>query len=206
MPRGCPGSRRRSGAIFAMALTEAVDRAIFNWATGANRQDLPATCTGLQTDAPSPKCTLTQANKLKPSNTVARFAGMIDGRHAASSGGSADCGDGRGQHALDVHHREQRGGEPDACPIPARHSGLVLGRPGRDRGRHEAGWGTSARLWAGLGASHGAGVAPVWDASNPDPGSVQRRRRRARSALTLSYLWSFGLPRASNFQRLKFVA
>ena len=50
----------------------------------------------------------------------------------------------------------------------------------------------------------GAGVAAVWEAGEliRDPYSGASK---GEVALTLSYLWNFGLPRAANFARLKFV-
>ena len=51
----------------------------------------------------------------------------------------------------------------------------------------------------------GAGVAAVWEAGEliRDPYSGAAK---GEVALTLCYLWDFGLPRASNFARVKFVA
>ena len=50
----------------------------------------------------------------------------------------------------------------------------------------------------------GAGVAGVWEAGEliRDPYSGAAK---GEVALTLCFLWDFGLPRASNFMRLKFV-
>ena len=51
----------------------------------------------------------------------------------------------------------------------------------------------------------GAAVAPVWDAGEliRDPYSGAAK---GEVAMTLCYLWNFGLPRPSNFARVKFVA
>ena len=51
---------------------------------------------------------------------------------------------------------------------------------------------------------NGAGVAAVWEAGEliRDPYSGAAK---GEVALTLCYLWDFGLPRTSNFQRIKFV-
>ena len=51
----------------------------------------------------------------------------------------------------------------------------------------------------------GAGVAPVWNSGrlirDPYTGAA-----KGETALTLEFLWNFGLPRASNFKRIKYVA
>ena len=59
--------------------------------------------------------------------------------------------------------------------------------------------------YVGLGRGiEGAGVAAIWSAGelirDPYSGAAS-----GEVALTLSYLWNFGLVRASNFARLKFV-
>ena len=50
----------------------------------------------------------------------------------------------------------------------------------------------------------GAGVAAVWDAGEliRDP---YTNAAKGEVVLTLNYLWNFGLPRPTNFARLKFV-
>ena len=50
----------------------------------------------------------------------------------------------------------------------------------------------------------GAGVAAVWDAGilTRDP---YTDAAKGTVHLTMTWLWDFGLPRTSNFQRLKFV-
>ena len=60
--------------------------------------------------------------------------------------------------------------------------------------------------YVGLGRGlAGAGVAAIWSAGEliRDPYSGAAK---GEVALTLSYLWNFGLVRASNFARIKFVA
>ena len=50
----------------------------------------------------------------------------------------------------------------------------------------------------------GAGVAPIWDSAEliRDP---YTSAAKGEVVLTLNYFWNFGLPRPSNFARLKFV-
>ena len=67
---------------------------------------------------------------------------------------------------------------------------------------------TADKFAAFVGLSRGlegAGVAAVWEAGEliRDPYSGAAK---GEVALTLSYLWNFGLPRASNFARIKFAA
>lgn len=69
--------------------------------------------------------------------------------------------------------------------------------------------GTAANAWgAFVGRARnimGAGVAAIWDSGAfiRDP---YTRAAQGEVALTLSYFWDFGLPRASNFARLQFTA
>ena len=66
---------------------------------------------------------------------------------------------------------------------------------------------TTANAWAAFIGRRmgidGAGVAAVWDAGEliRDP---YTKAASGEVALTLCYLWDFGLPRKSNFARIKF--
>ena len=182
-----------------MALTEAVDRAIFLGDGGANED--PGDITGLTTAAIT-EVALTQANKLKPSNTVARFAGMIDGRHAASPADLRIVAT-VGANTLWMSTIANSVAENQTIAQFLRASGLDWGVRGEIETDTVAGdFGAFVGRARGIA---GAGVAPVWDQATliRDPYS---EAAKGEVALTLSYLWSFGLPRASNFQRLKFVA
>ena len=59
--------------------------------------------------------------------------------------------------------------------------------------------------FVGLGRGlDGAGVAAVWEAGSLIR-DVYSGAAKGEVALTLSYLWDFGIPRASNFARIKFA-
>ena len=182
-----------------MALAEGIDRAIFLGDSGANENS--ADITGLTTAAIT-EVTLTQANKLKPANTLQVFSGLIDGKYAGGVGdlrvvasvGAAQLWEGTIANAA---------AENQTLAGFLRMAGLSW----TVRGEIETA--TTADKFAafiGLGRGiEGAAVAPVWAEgelivdpySGADSGEV---------SLTLSYYWNFGLPRPANFRRLKFAA
>lgn len=184
-----------------MALVEGVDRAVFLGDSGANENS--ADITGLQTAAGLTERTITQSAKTTGEGVLKAFGGLIDGKHAMSAG------DLRivlavGANTLWFSERANTGASADTL------IGELMRRSGLS-------WMTRAEIEAattadkfggfvGLGRGiEGAGVAAVWEAGelirNPYDGAA-----KGEVALTLSYLWNFGLPRASNFARLKFVA
>ena len=63
-----------------MALTEAIDLAVFVGDDGANENQ--ADIVGLQTAANVTEKTLTQANKVKADKVVQAFNSLVDGVHA----------------------------------------------------------------------------------------------------------------------------
>ena len=52
----------------------------------------------------------------------------------------------------------------------------------------------------------GAGVVPVWDSGMLIRDPYGDHAKKGEVSLTLSYFWNFGLPRSSNFSRIKFIA
>ena len=196
-----PGLESALTRDLRMALTEGVDRAVFLGDSGANEDT--ADITGLQTAAGLTERTITQSAKVTGEGVLKAFGGLIDGKHAMTA---ADL---RvvlavGANTLWFGERANSGASSDT------HIGELMRRLGLS-------WVTRADIetattadkfggFVGLGRGiEGAGVAAVWEAGEliRDPYSGAAK---GEVALTLSYLWAFGLPRASNFARLKFVA
>ncbi len=195
-----PGLESALTRDLRMALTEGVDRAIFLGDVSASGAD--ADITGLQTATGLTERTITQAAKVTGEGVLKAFAGLIDGKHAMSA---ADL---RivlavGANQLWFAERANTGASADTL------IGELMTRSGLS-------WMTRAEIEAattadkfggfvGLGRGiEGAAVAAVWEAGEliRDPYSGAAK---GEVALTLSYLWNFGLPRAANFARLKFV-
>ena len=184
-----------------MALTEGVDRAIFLGDDDANENS--ADITGLVDAAGLTEKTVTQANKVKGAGVLQVFAELIDGK-AAMTASDLRTVMAVGANTLWSHTLANTGASVDTT------IGEFLRRFGLDwlvRGEIETNtangdFGAFIGLGRGL---EGAGVAAIWEAGEliRDPYSGAAK---GEVALTLSYLWNFGLPRASNFARVKFVA
>ena len=182
-----------------MALTEGVDRAIFLGDDGANEN--VADITGLTTAAIT-EVEITQANKVKGPETLVAFTGMVDGIHAMG------LGDLRVVAAIGAWRLWEStviNSAADNMTLAAflRNAGLSWS----SRGSIEADT-ADGDFGAFVGRSRGiegAAVAAVWAAAEliRDPYSGAGK---GEVALTLSYLWNFGIPRTSNFQRIAFAA
>ena len=182
-----------------MALVEGVDRAIFIGDGGANENS--ADITGLTTATIS-EVTLTQANKVKAANTLARFIGMIDGKHATMPEDLRIVA-AVGANTLWHSTIANAAAENQTVAQFLMASGIQWGVRGEIETASAAGdFGAFVGLGRGI---EGAGVAAVWDSGMliRDPYSSAAK---GEVALTLSHLWGFDLPRPSNFRRLKFVA
>lgn len=193
-----PGLESALTRDLRMALTEGVDRAIFLGDTGATGTD--ADITGLTT-ASITEATITQANKVKGPETLTAFVNMIDGVHA---GGLGDLNVVAAIGAWRLWESTIINAAADNMTLAAflREAGLSWSA----RGEIEAATG-NGKFGAFIGRRmgiDGAAVAAVWEAGEliRDPYSGAGK---GEVALTLCYLWNFGLPRASNFARLKFV-
>ena len=181
------------------ALTEGVDRAVFvgDAEAGEDRADI----VGLTTAAIG-EVTLAQAAKVKAPDTLAAFVGLIDGKHAASLDDLnvvAAVGANTLWHGTIANAAASN--ETIAQFLMA--SGLDWGVRGELETATDAG-DFGAFIGRGRGVS-GAAVAAVWDSGMlvRDPYS---EAAKGEVALTLSHLWGFGIPRPSNFKRLKFTA
>lgn len=194
---GLEGALRRD---LQMALSDAIDATVFKGDSGAD--EAVGDITGLQTAANVVEKTITQANKLKPAESLAAFVGLVDGKHAAS------VGDLRvvlavGAHTLWATTIANSAAENQTILAFLKSNGLMCTVRG-DLEDATAADDFGAFIGRGRGIE-GAGVAAIWEAAQliRDPYSSAAK---GEVALTMHYLWAFGLPRASSFARVKFVA
>ena len=184
---------------FSMAIADGVDKAIFLGDSTANPND--GDVVGLNTYAGLTEEEITQADKIKGPETLSAFSDLVDGIHAG------ELADLNVVAAIGAY----RLWETTVINSAASNETLAqfLARSGLSwmaRGDIEAN--TENDDWAAFVGRNrgieGAGVAAIWDAGQfivdevtaADAGEIK---------LTLNYLWSFDLPRASNFARVKFV-
>ncbi len=185
-----------------MALAEGVDRAIFLGDAGASEDT--ADITGLATLNASTGVVekeLTQAEKATATDPLEVFMSLIDGKHAVSPG------DLRIVMAVgaNAYWRSRLAVTEDATSQAA----FMIDNMLTWTTRGDLADATTAGAWAAfVGRSRGiagAGVAAIWDSGafirDPYSGAA-----KGEVALTLSYFWNLGFPRASNFARVKFVA
>ena len=183
-----------------MALAEGVDRSIFLGDATASGTD--ADIVGLTTATGVTEVEITQSLKVTGPATLAAFTGLVDGIHANSL---ADLNVVSSVGAWRLWENELVNMTADNQTVAAflRMAGLSWSARG------EIDTATAADDWAafvGRGRGiEGAGVAALWEAGMllRDPYSASAS---GQVNLTLSYFWNFGLPRASNFARIKFAA
>ena len=194
-----PGLESALTRDLRMALTEGIDRAIFLGDDGAS--EASANITGLQTAAISEQ-TVTQANKVLGPGTLAAFTGLVDGIHAMG------LGDLRVVAAIGAWRLWEDtiiNSSADNMTLAAflRNAGLSWSARGEiETATADGDFGAFVGLSRGI---EGAAVAAVWDAGEliRDPYSGAAT---GEVALTLSYLWNFGIPRPANFKRVRFDA
>jgi len=199
-----PGLEDALRRDLASAMTEKIDRTIFLGDAGATDPGSNADAadiTGLTT-AQITEVTLKQADKVKGPETLAVFSGMVDGKHANGLEDLAVVAS-VGGYQLWTSTVANSAAENQTVGQFLRASGLMY----TVRGEIDTAT-TSGKFGAFIGRTRnitGAGVAPVWNSGLliRDPYSDAAK---GEVAVTLSYFWNFGLPRASHFQRLKFVA
>ena len=182
-----------------MAMAEAVDRSIFIGDSGAtpNAGDI----TGLQTTADVVEKTITQTNKVKGPETLAEFAALIDGQHATTPA-ELQMVAAVGANTLWMSTVVNSAADNQTLAQFLMASGINWSV----RGGIETAT-TNNKFGAFIGRGRGlvgAAVAPVWDAGEliRDP---YTKAAEGEVALTLCYLWNFGVPRPTNFARIKFV-
>ena len=195
-----PGLESALTRELRMALTEGVDRAIFLGDTGANEN--AGDIDGLQGVAGLTEQEITQANKIKGPETLTAFTGLVDGIHAMGLGDLrvvASVGAWRLWESTIINSAA------DNMTLAAflRTAGLSWSARGEiETDTADGDFGAFVGRARGI---EGAGVAAIWEAGEliRDPYSGAAK---GEVALTLSYLWDFALPRASNFARVKFAA
>ena len=196
-----PGLEEALKRDLRMALTDAVDLAVFEGDSTANEDT--ADITGLQTAANVLETTLTQAAKVKGVDTLTAFAALIDGKHA-TSGADLRTVLSVGASRLWMSTLANSGGAVDTTIEEfLRRAGIATtSRGGIDTATTAGAFGAFVGRARGI---EGAGVAAVWSDSMLliDPYSSARS---GEILLSLNTFWAFGLPRPSNFARLKFVA
>ena len=181
------------------AMREGIDRAAFLGDAGANENE--ADITGLNTAAIT-EVEITQANKVLGPGTLGAFTGLVDGRHA---GGLMDLMTVSSIGAWRLWEDTIVNAQAENQTLAGflRTAGL------RWKARGEIETDTAAGDFAafvGRGRGiEGAGVMALWEAGEliRDPYSAAAS---GQIQLTLCYEWAFGLPRPSNFARVKFVA
>ena len=194
-----PGLESALTRDLGMALTEGVDRAIFLGDATASGTD--ADIVGLNTAAIT-EVALTQANKILGPGTLAAFTGLVDGVHANMLGDLnvvAAVGGWRLWEDTIIN------ATADNMTLAAflRNAGLSwMARGEIETDTADGDFGAFVGRDKGI---NGAGVAAIWEAGEliRDPYSGAAR---GEVALTLCYLWDFGLPRAANFARVVFDA
>ena len=193
-----PGLESALTRDLRMALTEGVDRAIFlGDATGTG---VTANIVGLNTATTLTEISVTQANKIKGPESLAAFTGLVDGIHANGLG-DLNVVAAVGAWRLWENTIINSAAENQTLAGFLRMAGLAWSARG------EISAVTTANAWAAFIGRRmgidGAGVAAVWDAGEliRDP---YTKAASGEVALTLCYLWDFGLPRKSNFARIKF--
>lgn len=182
-----------------MALVEGVDRAIFIGDAGANEDT--ADITGLTTAPGVVEKTLGQNAKTMTADTLAAFIELVDGKHATNA---EDLRIVAAVGANVLWHSTIANSDAEKTLAQfLMASGIEWGVRGDIEAATAAG-DFGAFIGRGRGIE-GAGVAAIWDSGMliRDPYSDAAS---GGVALTMSHLWAFGLPRASNFARLKFVA
>ena len=194
-----PGLQDQLTRDLRMALSDSMDVAVFSGDDSGTGTD--ADITGIDTAANVVERTVTQANKVKPAQTLTEFAALVDGKHAESLGDLRIVAS-VGANTLWLTTIANSAAENQTLAQFLMASGLSWGV----RGGLETATG-NGKFGAFMGRARGiegAGVIPVWQDGfmtvDPYTGAA-----KGEIALTLSTFWNFGLVRASNFARLKFV-
>ena len=195
-----PGLESALRRDLAMAVSDGVDRAVFLGDSGPSTASYDIV--GLDSAAGVVEQNISQADKVKFSETADAFNGFVDGIHAA---GNDDL---NVVAAVGAHRLWCR-----TLPVTNESASLkdLLGRMGvnwRVRGNIETN--TAAADWAAfIGRARGiegAAVAVLWSGDgillrDPYSGAAD-----GEVALTLSYYWDFQVVRGSSFGRIHFTA
>ena len=194
-----PGLEDALKRDLSMALQDSIDRAIFKG--DAHPSTAAYDIVGLQTAGIS-EFTITQSNKVKGEQTLAKFLAHVDGRHAESL---SDLG-----IVTSVPTNVLWGSEVINSAASNETLAQFLMASGMSwTARYDIDTSTSnGDFGAYLGRMRGiegAGVAAVWSGATMirDPYSDSSK---GEISLVLNYLWDLAFPRTANFKRLKFVS
>ena len=195
-----PGLESALTRDLRMALTEGIDRSVFIGDSTANPN--AGDIVGLTTAPDLVEKTITQAAKVTGSGVLQVFAELIDGK-AAMMPSDLKAVLAVGANTLWSHQLANTGASVDTTIAEfLRRFGLGwMTRGDIETATANGDFGAFVGLGRGL---DGSGVAAVWEAGEliRDPYS---EAAKGEVALTLCYLWDFGLPRPSNFARVTFV-
>lgn len=186
-----------------MALTESIDAAIFKGDDGGTGTD--ADIVGLQTATGVTEKTLKQADKVKADKTLGAFNSLIDGVHAT---GLDDLMIVASEGAFQLWTGTVLSVASETASVFKTLANFLNDNMINWRVRQlEAATG-NGKFGAYISLARGlpgAAVAPVWDSAEliVDPYS---KAKQGMCLLTLTTFWNFGLPRAANFARLKYVS
>ena len=193
-----PGLESALTRDLRMALTEGIDRAIFLGDSTANPN--AGDIVGL-VGAGITETTVTQANKIIGPGTLSAFVAAVDGIHANTIG-DLNIVTAVGAYRLWENTIIHSTGTVTTLAKFLRDAGLSWSARGQIED-NTANGDFGAFIGRRMGID-GAGVAGIWTAGDltryPYSGAA-----KGEVALTLSYLWDFGLPRADNFRRVKLV-
>ena len=182
------------------SLMDSVDKAVFSGDAGASGTE--ADITGLQTATNVIERTLSQAHKIKSSETLAEFAALIDGKHASSIEDLRVVSS-VGANSLWMTTIPNSAVSNETLAQFLRASGLSwMVRADIDTNTANGDFGAFMGRGRGI---EGAGVAAVWGAgelirdpyTEADSGEV---------VLTLNYFWDLVIARPTQFARVKFVS
>ena len=186
-----------------MALTEGVDRACLLGDNGANENS--ADITGLTTATDVVESTLTQSAKVTK-GTLDAFTALVDGKHAETLADLSICtsvGAWRLWENTTLTVANETASVFKTLSQYLKEAGLSWSARGDiDTNTANNDWGAFIGRKRGIA---GAGVVAMWEGRSTLIVDPYVGAAKGEVALTLSYYWNFGLPRPTNFARLKFV-
>ena len=183
------------------AIVESMDKAILTGDSGAN--ETAGDITGLRTHADVTEVTITQNNKVKGDELLKLFLGFVDGVYATSMADVRMVAS-VGSNTLwgGTVHNSAASNETVAAFLRANGVSWMV-RDGIDPNTANGDFGAYIGLARG---ADGAGVAPIWNQAQLIRDEFGARATQGEVGLTLNAFWNFGLVRANNFKRLKYVS
>ena len=183
------------------AIVESMDKAILSGDNGAN--ETAGDIVGLRTHADVTEVTITQTNKVKGDELLKLFLGFVDGKYAASMADVRMVAS-VGSNTLwgGTVHNSAVDNQTVAAFLRANGVSWTV-RDGIDPNTANGDFGAYVGLARG---ADGAGVAPIWNQAQLIRDEFGARATQGEVGLTLNAFWNFGLVRANNFKRLKYVS